>query len=248
MAKTIEEIAKQKHEQYLKYKASGKTKIYQKTNRIKHRDKRNTDMKDWHARHKEHDLAYARNLYKTPKRKAQCAIWCKEYREANKEKIAKRSKTWREENKDKLKVKRVAYYQSNKDKIKAQIKAYRQTPAGKASEKKYHDKVRATPHGQLRHNISSAVRLKLLNHGGKKYRASIDKVLPFKIKDLITRLESMFKPGMTWENYGDWHVDHIRPDISFNYATVDEPEFAQSWALTNLQPLWASENCSKGSR
>lgn len=148
MAKTKEEIAKQKHKYYLKIKASGKTKEYQKRNRIKHRDKRNAAMKDWHARHKEHDLAYARKLYKTPKRRAQCAIWNKEYREANKEKIATRSKNWREANKEKLKTKRAAYYQANKGKIKANVKAYRQTPAGKAAEKRSATKIRATKHGR----------------------------------------------------------------------------------------------------
>jgi len=248
MAQTREEIAAYKTAYYQKIKALGKTKVYQQRDRTKNRDKRNERMKDWHARHKEHDLAYAKELYKTPKRKAQCAVWSKEYREENKKKIATRNKKWREENKEKLKVKRAAYYQANKDKIKTKVKAYTQTIAGKTSAKKARDKIRSTKHGQLRHNISSAVRLKLLNHGGKKYRASIDKVLPFKIEDLVTRLESMFKPGMTWENYGDWHVDHIKPDISFKYTSVNEPEFAKSWALDNLQPLWANENYSKGSK
>ena len=96
--------------------------------------------------------------------------------------------------------------------------------------------------------MSSSVGLKLINHGGKKYNASIDKILTFKIKDLILRLESMFKPGMTWDNYGEWHIDHIIPDSSFEYSTYDCPGFKQSWSLENLQPLWASENCSKGSK
>lgn len=175
----------------------------------------------------------------------------------------KSAKKWAEKNPDKIKQYRkeryarhrskyladhATYYQKHKDDIKNRVKAYRQTPAGRASEKKYHDKVRSTAHGKLRHNVSSAVRLKLLNHGGKKYRASIDRVLPFKIPDLIERLEAMFKPGMTWENYGDWHVDHIIPDSSFDYTTVNCPGFKKSWALDNLQPLWASENCSKGAK
>jgi len=243
-----EEKAKKQHERYLKYKASGATKIYQKRNRIKNRETRNAAMKDWHSKNKKHEEKYAKEYEKTPERKAQHAKFSKGYRKKHKEELSSYHSKWREENKEKLKVKRAAYYQANKDKIKTKVKAYTQTIAGKTSAKKARDKIRSTKHGQLRHNISSAVRLKLLNHGGKKYRASIDKVLPFKIEDLVTRLESMFKPGMTWENYGDWHVDHIKPDISFKYTSVNEPEFAKSWALDNLQPLWANENYSKGSK
>jgi 5-methylcytosine-specific restriction endonuclease McrA len=51
---------------------------------------------------------------------------------------------------------------------------------------------------------------------------------------------------MTWENFGDWHVDHRVPLASFNYASADDPEFRAAWALTNLQPLWKRENLRKG--
>ena len=176
----------------------------------------------------------------------------KKYASKNPEKIKEWHKKYRERNKDKLKVQRIvylkAYYQINKDKIKANAKAYRKTPAGKAAEKRGRDKRRATLHGRLRHNVSSGVRFKLLNHGGKKYWASIDKVLPFKIEDLITRLESMFKPGMTWDNYGEWHIDHIKADSSFCYTTVNCSEFKEAWALDNLQPLWAHENFAKSNK
>lgn len=172
----------------------------------------------------------------------------KKYASNNPDKIKKWNKEYRERNKEKLKAKRAAYYQANKDKIKANVKAYRKTPAGKTTEKRSTAKIRSTAHGRIRHNVSSAVRLKLLNHGGKKYRASIDKILPFKIPELMARLESMFKPGMTWNNMGEWHIDHIKPDSSFNYSSTKDPEFIQSWALDNLQPLWASENCSKGAK
>ena len=51
---------------------------------------------------------------------------------------------------------------------------------------------------------------------------------------------------MTWDNYGEWHVDHIRP-IS-NFTLIDDPEFKECWALSNLQPLWSIDNFSKSPR
>lgn len=51
---------------------------------------------------------------------------------------------------------------------------------------------------------------------------------------------------MSWENYGKWHVDHIRPCASFNLA--DEEEQRVCFHYTNLQPLWGHDNCSKNNK
>ena len=66
------------------------------------------------------------------------------------------------------------------------------------------------------------------------------------IRYLRSHLESQFKPGMTWANYGAWHIDHIRPCASFNLLDAQQQSECFHWS--NLQPLWASENCSKGSK
>lgn len=57
-------------------------------------------------------------------------------------------------------------------------------------------------------------------------------------------LEAKFTEGMSWENHGDWHVDHIRPCCSYD-LTIEE-EQKKCFHYTNLQPLWAKENLSKG--
>ena len=53
---------------------------------------------------------------------------------------------------------------------------------------------------------------------------------------------------MNWNNYGKWHIDHVRPDRSFNYKSVKDKEFQECWALKNLQPLWAIDNLKKGGK
>lgn len=60
---------------------------------------------------------------------------------------------------------------------------------------------------------------------------------------LKTYLESHFTEGMTWSNYGQWHIDHIRPCASFDLS--DPEQQRQCFHYTNLQPLWAVENWSK---
>lgn len=64
--------------------------------------------------------------------------------------------------------------------------------------------------------------------------------------DLVRHLERQFQPEMSWANYGDWQIDHILPAASFKFSSVDDAEFVACWALSNLRPLWATENMSKG--
>lgn len=80
--------------------------------------------------------------------------------------------------------------------------------------------------------------------GGRSW----ERLLGFTLADLMAHLEAQFLPGMTWDNRGEWHIDHIRPLCSFSFQTPDDPQFREAWALTNLQPLWAADNLRKGGR
>jgi len=61
-------------------------------------------------------------------------------------------------------------------------------------------------------------------------------------KDHITE---QLHDGMTWGNYGQWHIDHIIP---LKYGTPTVEEMVERLHYTNTQPLWASENCAKGNK
>ena len=63
-------------------------------------------------------------------------------------------------------------------------------------------------------------------------------------EEFILYFQAKFKEGMTWENQGEWHIDHIKPCALFNLLNEDEKK--KCFHYTNLQPLWASENLSKG--
>ncbi len=64
----------------------------------------------------------------------------------------------------------------------------------------------------------------------------------------MNHLEALFTDGMTWDNYGEWHVDHKIPMNSFIFESVDDDGFKECWKLDNLQPLWALDNLSKGTK
>jgi hypothetical protein len=65
---------------------------------------------------------------------------------------------------------------------------------------------------------------------------------------LIIHLESQFKDTMSWDNYGEWHVDHKLPITSFNIEEMRDKEFMKCWALENLQPMWGEENIRKSNK
>lgn len=81
----------------------------------------------------------------------------------------------------------------------------------------------------------------------KRGKSTFD-FLPYTIDDLVKRLEKQFAGGMTWNNYGKWHIDHIKPDCSFDYKSTEDKEFQECLALNNLQPLWAIDNFKKGAK
>jgi len=66
------------------------------------------------------------------------------------------------------------------------------------------------------------------------------------INFLMGYLEGKFTEGMTWENHGEWHIDHITPCCSFNLEKDDEQK--KCFHYTNLQPLWATDNLVKGGK
>lgn len=62
--------------------------------------------------------------------------------------------------------------------------------------------------------------------------------------ELKKRIEFNFVFGMSWENHGVWHIDHIKPVSVFK---EDTPTRVVNM-LCNLRPIWASENLSKGNK
>jgi hypothetical protein len=73
-------------------------------------------------------------------------------------------------------------------------------------------------------------------------------ILKYTPEELISHLEKQFTDSMTWENYGEWHVDHRIPISSFNFESVDDDSFIKCWCLDNLQPMWGVENIKKSNR
>lgn len=96
--------------------------------------------------------------------------------------------------------------------------------------------------GLFRHRVRQALKAQKVRKDNK-----VLDLLGVESFDIVKfYLERQFKPGMSWENYGKWHVDHKIPLKSFDLSKLLEQK--KAFHFTNLQPLWAVENLSKGSR
>ena len=87
---------------------------------------------------------------------------------------------------------------------------------------------------------------KLLFRTGQKKHSRSEVLLGYGPHKLRTHLEDLFVDGMSWANYGLWHIDHITPVKWFLVHGIEDAAVVN--ALANLQPLWAADNLSKGSK
>jgi len=62
-------------------------------------------------------------------------------------------------------------------------------------------------------------------------------------EQLKKHLEVQFTEDMSWNNHGEWHIDHIIPVTSFDFTIKEEQE--KCFYYTNLQPLWATTEVAK---
>lgn len=134
------------------------------------------------------------------------------------------------------------YYLKNKEKMNSDTIKRRQKSKDKylAYQYEYRANRRKTdPHFRLIDNVRKRV-CKVLK--GKDKSTLL--IIGCSLEQLRGHLESKFKPGMTWKNYGKWHVDHKIPLASAK-NTIEVQNLCH---YSNLQPLWARENLSKNDR
>jgi hypothetical protein len=94
---------------------------------------------------------------------------------------------------------------------------------------------------------SMATQIRIALRGEKNGR-SWEKLVGYTRDELVKHLESLFTDDMSWDNYGQWHIDHVLPQDSFKFSSAEDEQFKVCWSLSNLQPLWAIDNIRKGNR
>lgn len=214
-----------KHREYYEDNWNGINKRqseYQKMNRAKIniRNKKNRDA----------DI----ELYRTKERK---------YRSKNRESINAAAKIWRDNNPQVMKEKRSESALYNIE----YGKKYRANNKSKHAEykKEYHQKRKNEKEYIIKRLLRVRVKM-ALKKGAVARSGSYHDLLGCVPMHAAKYLESLFIEGMTWENHGEWHIDHIIPCASFDL--IDPEQQKKCFHYSNLQPLWAKDNLSKGSK
>jgi actin-related protein len=196
----------------------------------------------YYAENKE-EIELQKQRRKQESKEKQC-LAMREYYQKNKEAFSEYRKKYQEKNREYLAEQKRIWRANNVEESRARVKRYQeQNPEVKRkSVKKY----RATITGHMRTVIGNGIRDSLK---GRRKGICWQNIVGYKVEDLTQHLEAQFTEGMSWANYGEWHVDHIRPVASFNFNVADYLAVVKEcWALSNLQPLWAIENLMKGAR
>lgn len=151
-------------------------------------------------------------------------------------------------NYDKIQKQVKKYDKKNKRQLKKRINKYQKSEHGKLTikllrkenfKKRYYNDPLFKLANLIRCRLRHFLKLKNLN---KKYKMS--QYLGCTLGELKKHLESQFKKGMTWENQGKWHIDHIIPLAS----AKTEKEIYKLCHYSNLQPLWARDNIKKNDK
>lgn len=239
-----------------------KTKICTKCHKRKKIDKfsKNKTCKDNYSTWcKSCNRKYLQSYYK--KHKKEIMQYKKKYRQENKEKIKKQQKKSQKKyykthkrkyykkyfqqyylvHKEKLLKKIREYHQNHREKLRKYNKKYLQMH--RKERNKYIQKYFQNTTNRIVASLRTRVRQSLKRNS--KISTTM-KLMGCSIQKLRKHLENQFKRGMTWNNYGyyGWHIDHIIPCSKFDLSKPKEQR--KCFHYSNLQPLWATENLSKG--
>ena len=184
--------------------------------------------------------------------------YSRDYRKRNRDKILSKRRKYYQENKEKMRLEAREFYQENLEvcrercrqqaaKNRGQRQAYNKAYFAKnkaAIIEKRKDYYRNRRKNDLGFKLAHYLRCRITKAIGNNQKAgSAVKDLGCSIDELKAYLESKFQAGMTWDNYGEWHIDHIKPLASFNLTNRED--FLKAAHYTNLQPLWAEDNLRK---
>jgi hypothetical protein len=174
--------------------------------------------RQWRKNNLEHNAKWMREYRE--KNKEQLLEWRNKHSEANRGRLSEYQKKWREQNAEYFKEYTRNYYTNRyKTDIQYKIRVVMRAELGRALCKFKKDEL----------DVSS--KLELIGCDLEYFKEWI---------------EDQFDEGMSWENHGEWHLDHIKPLASFDLT--DPEQIEEACIFFNFQPLWAEDNLKNSDR
>ena len=126
------------------------------------------------------------------------------------------------------------------EEAKRRKNAKRRSRKGKVSNKSYYRRNLST---SAAYKMKCFMRACLRRFKTAKNQEATRRILGYDSGKLMERIAFNFSAGMSWDNYGEWHIDHVKPISRFIEQGVTDPKTVN--ALCNLRPLWAIDNLRK---
>lgn len=142
-----------------------------------------------------------------------------------------------ENKRDEIREYKQEHYLNNREhliqKSQDNYKHKKDDPEFQRKRREYHRKWRS----QNKHVVAwrSTLRSTLIRLKQTK-NDSTETMLGYSAEELRIHLEKLWSPEMSWDNYGEWHIDHIKPVSLFSQSDLSSVVNA----LENLRPLWAT--------
>lgn len=174
--------------------------------------------------------------------------YAERFGKANPEEVARRNREGREKFGDERNRARREKRAANPEAAREEDRKWAQANPDKVAATRRRSYVKQRQSPSVRLNASMAAGMRHSLRKGAKAGQKWETLAGYDVNDLMAHLESQFLPGMTWENYGEWEIDHIVPRVAHNFETPADIDFHRCWALSNLQPLWAADNRRKNDR
>lgn len=190
---------------------------YQKQYYQKNKEKLKANQKKYYNENKE-DVTLRQRQYHQ-ENKEQRMSYSKEYYQKNKNELREQRKVYQKE-----------YYKNNKEQIAAKYAMYYRRRLQEDPLFKFTERLRTNTYRIFRGEVKKSKRT--------------EEILGCSFVEAKKYIETLFTEGMSWDNFGEWHIDHIVP-ISLAQSKEEAILFSH---YTNLQPLWASDNLKKSNK
>jgi hypothetical protein len=164
----------------------------------------------------------------------------RQYHQAHRDEILAHHRQYYQVHRDEYLVYMREYNRVNRDKVRACDRRSKQTHKERLLRVR---KERLTSDTAFRLRLYLRNRLNGAVRNGYKAGSAV-RDLGCSIDDFKEYIAGLFEPGMSWDNWGKWHLDHIKPLASFNLT--DREQFLKACHYTNIRPLWANDNLRKG--
>ena len=152
-----------------------------------------------------------------------------------------RAKNYHTKNKASMNAASLKYRKDNLEKIQAYDRQRSKTTKRKKACRE-REKIHMTYDKQFRlaKYLRTTIYAALKNNSGE---GKATEFLGCSIAEYKKYITGLFTKGMSWDNHGDWHIDHINP--IFKHDLTDKEQFMKAAHYTNTQPLWAADNIAK---